>query len=95
MAFLLCGFAIALKQQSRSWLSLVRRTLSGSTKYVEDVSMLLPSNTLRVQYRHNTLFSKRTLVHEIPMSDVSPELNRLMYLKPSINELTQSADVAF
>ena len=99
MAFLLTGFAVGLKRQIGSWMQMARRRVYGSTAFVSRMAMVAP-HTLNIQYCHNTLFHRARLSHDIDLSDWKGSgssegggQSGYFYLKPTVNEITQSPDV--
>ncbi len=93
MAFLVSGFLVALRLQTRSWMDMLRRRVYGSTAFVERVAVSPSSNTLNVRYCHHSLFSKKELSLDVPLSATDSDRNRCFYLKPTVNAVTESPDV--
>eukprot|EP01083_Nonionella_stella_P048495 129593_1 len=89
MAFLVGGFLVALRFQSGSWMTMLKKKIYESTSYVSKINIIQP-NTLNIEYIHNSFLNNKRLSHDIQLTDTE---NRCFYLQPTINPITQSPDV--
>ena len=92
MGFLVCGFFVALRQQTMSWSKSIKQRLHAQTSYISKISIQQP-NVMNIEYMHNAFLFKQRLSHSIELSESDHNSNCCVYLRPSINAITQSPDV--